>query len=138
MKIVVDTNRIIAALIKDSASRRIIMHLDAELISIDFLHKEIKKHKKLILKKANISEEELDILFWKLVDKMVILDDSIIARSMKEAARIMDKIDADDTPFIAAAMATGASIWSDDNHFQKQNRINIVKTEDLAKLISPL
>jgi len=47
----------------------------------------------------------------------------------------MDKIDPDDTPFIAAALATNSDIWSDDKHFQKQNKIKVWKTEDLIGLV---
>ena len=41
MKLVVNTNRIIAALIKDSSTRRIITHLNAELFIIPYSEKEI-------------------------------------------------------------------------------------------------
>ena len=54
---------------------------------------------------------------------------------MDEAEKIMDHIDKDDTPFIAAALATNSIIWSDDKHFEKQNKIKILKTKDLIKMI---
>ena len=47
----------------------------------------------------------------------------------------MSAIDPDDVPFIAAALATGADIWSDDPHFAKQKKIRIWKTMGLAKLL---
>ncbi len=135
MKLVVNTNRIIAALIKDSASRKIINHLKAELISIEFSDIEIKKYKQTILKKASINEEEFKLIFEKIREKLVVLDDNIILTKLDMAKEIMDKIDPDDTPFIAAALATNADIWSDDQHFQKQNKIKIWKTEDLTGLV---
>ncbi len=135
MRLVVDTNRIIAALIKDSTSRRIITHIDAELITIGFSDKEIQKYKKLILKKAKITEEELELILEKLKEKLTILDDNIINLRIKEASKIMDKIDPDDTPFITAALATKSDIWSDDKHFEKQNKIRVKKTSDLVKYV---
>ena len=48
---------------------------------------------------------------------------------------IMDRIDKNDTPFIAAALAANLPIWSDDKHFEKQNKIKIFKTKDLVRYV---
>jgi len=47
--------------------------------------------------------------------------------------KIMDKIDPDDTQFIAAALATNSDIWSDDTHFTKQNKVKVWTTKELIK-----
>src|SRR3989344_6832508 len=133
MKLIVNTNRIIAALIKDSASRKIINHLNAELITIEFSDQEIKKYKQLILEKAKINEEEFKLIIGRLKEKLIILDNNLILSKLNDAKNIMDKIDQDDTPFIAAALATNSDIWSDDKHFQKQNKVKVWKTKDLEK-----
>ena len=132
MKLVVDSNKIIAALVKDSYSRKIILHGDLELLAINVSQKDIQKYKKDILSKAKITEEQFDSIFEKLNEKLIKIDDGIIESRMKEAKEIMDKIDKDDTPFIAAALAAKTDIWSDDGHFEKQNRIKIWKTKDLS------
>lgn len=133
MRLVVDSNRIIAALVKDSYSRKIILHGNLELLAIRISEKDIQKYKQDILKKAKITEEQFDSVFEKLNDKLTRLDDGIIKSNMKEAKETMDKIDKDDTPFIAAALATKTGIWSDDKHFEKQNRVKIWKTKELLK-----
>ena len=135
MKLVIDSNRIIAALVKDSYSRKIILHSDLELLAINMSQKDIQKYRKDILSKAKITEEQFNSVFEKLNERMVKLDDAIIQGKMKEAKEIMDKVDKDDTPFIAAALATKADIWSDDKHFEKQNRIKIWKTKDLSQYL---
>ena len=71
----------------------------------------------------------------KLKQKLILLDDRIILAKMEEAGKIMDRIDQDDTPFIAAALATGSDIWSEDTHFEKQKKIKVWKTKDLAGLM---
>ncbi len=135
MKLIVNTNRIIAALIKDSTSRKIINHLNAELITIEFSDIEIEKYRQIILEKAKINEEEFKLIMGRLKEKLIILDNNLILSKLKEAKSIMDKIDSNDTPFIAAALATNSDIWSDDKHFQKQNKIKVWKTEDLVELV---
>ena len=136
MRLIVNTNRIIAALIKDSVSRRIFLHLNVELMTINFSDKEIDKYKGLILKKAGITEIEFIFLLEKLKQRLILLDDAVILSKMEEARRIMNKIDPDDTPFIAAALATNSDIWSDDKHFEKQKKVKVWKTKDLANTFS--
>ena len=132
MKLVVDSNRIMAALIKDSYSRKIILHGDLELLAINMSQKDIQKYNRDILSKAKLTEEQFSSIFEKLNERLIKLNDNSIKGKMKEAEEIMDKIDKDDTPFIAAALATKSDIWSDDRHFEKQNRIKIWKTKDLS------
>lgn len=133
MKIVVDTNRVVAALIKDSLSRFILTHGEAEFITIWFGREELKKHKKEILEKSGISEADLELILDQLFQKMIILDDGIVAKYLPDAEKIIGKTDRADAPFIAAALATGAGIWSEDRHFFKQNKIRVWKTAELAK-----
>ena len=135
MRLVVDTNVIISALIKNSISRHIITHIKAELITINFSEEEIRAYKETILKKANINKIEFESLMEKLKEKIILIDDFIILERLEEASKIMDAIDPDDTPFIAAALATNSDIWSDDKHFEKQNKIKVWKTSDLVKLV---
>ena len=135
MRLVVDTNRVIAALIKDSISRRIILHLNAELITIPLLKEEILKHKQVVISKSGVNETELDLVLQKLYSKMIFLSEESIKKYRQEAIKIMDQIDPDDSQFIAVALATKADIWSDDKHFQQQKKIKVWKTKDLIDKI---
>ena len=133
MKIVVDTNMIIAALIKNSVSRKIINHLSAELITINFLDTEIEEHKKELMNKSKLNEEQFNLILTKLKEKLIFIDDKIILTRIEEAKKIMDNIDKGDSYFIAAALVTNSDIWSDDKDYQKQNKVKIWKTEEAAK-----
>ena len=135
MRLVIDTNRVIAALIKDSFSRKIILHIDAELITIPLLKEEVMKYKEMILAKSGLNETSFDLILQKLYEKMAVLNEEIIKKYRKEAGEVMDRIDPDDTQFIAAALATHSDIWSDDLHFQKQTKIKVWKTKDLVSLV---
>lgn len=135
LKLVVNTNRIVAALIKDSMSRKLLYYLDADFLGVKFSEKELKKYKETIMKKANITEEEFGMVLKKITYKIVFLEDELLKPFMDKAKETMNKIDADDTPFIAAALATGADIWSDDLHFEKQKIIKVWKTIDLVNFL---
>jgi len=135
LKLIVDTNRVFAALVRDGASRNILFHLNARYFTVLFLEEEIMKYKDEIIRKANISEREFFLLFEKIKSNLAFLGDSVVAAHIKEAYRIMKDIDQKDTPFIAAALATNADIWSDDRHFEKQTKVKVWKTSDLVKLL---
>lgn len=136
MKIIVDTNRMIAALIKDSASRKILLSGKFEFLTVAVTKSEIEKHKQEIMGKAQITEDQFNQVFSLLYSKIFIVEDTVIESKMKEAELIMDKIDPDDTPFIALALSIeNEGIWSNDKHFDQQNKIKVLKTDLLLKLL---
>ncbi len=135
MRLVVNTNRIMAALIKDSIARKILKSDKLDLLSINFGRKELEKHKEEILEKASINDVELNDLLNILFRNITMLDDSILDAKIEEAKTIMDKVDPHDTPFIAAALASNCDIWSDDEHFQKQDKVKVWKTKDIIGFI---
>lgn len=132
MKLLVDTNRIIAALVKNGISRKILMHSNAELIGVTVSKEEIAKYKLFLIEKAEITEEYFEVILDRFLQRMIIVPDDRIQYHMAEAKKIMDGIDPDDTPFIAAALAMDADMWSDDKHFKKQKRIKVWTTRDLV------
>ncbi|MEK6852645.1 MAG: PIN domain-containing protein [Nanoarchaeota archaeon] len=75
MEIIVNTNKIIAALVKDSYSRKIILHSKFNLMTLDFSIKEIEKYKGFIIKKAKIKEEVFYRIFQLLLSKISIVQD---------------------------------------------------------------
>ncbi|MEK6936841.1 MAG: PIN domain-containing protein [Nanoarchaeota archaeon] len=134
MNLVIDTNIIIAGLVKDSITRKLILSDKLNLFSVNFSKIEIEKYKKEILEKTNFSAEEFNLIMNLLFDKITFLNDLEISAKMREAKEIMDKIDPSDTPFIAASLVRNFSIWSDDNHFEKQNKIRVFKTKEIIKM----
>ncbi len=59
-----------------------------------------------------------------------------INKHLKEARNIMEKIDAEDVVFIAAALSfNSAWIWSNDKHFDRQIIITVMNTQAIIKLL---
>jgi predicted nucleic acid-binding protein len=136
MRLVVDTNRIIAALAKDSTSRKILFSDEIDFLTTEVTNHEILEHKQELLEKTRLTEDQLNIALSLLFSRILIVSDIVVESKMKEAERIMHTIDPDDTPFIALALAVeNDGVWSDDRHFQQQTRIRIWKTKDLLTLI---
>ena len=127
----VDTNRIIAALVRDGSSREVITK-NHTFITTDFSIEEINKHKKEILDKSGMDEPSFDLLIALLFYNIEIVPYSEYKEHIKEARDLMKERDIKDIPFLALALAKKADgIWSDDRDFESQNKIKIFKTKDL-------
>ena len=131
MKLVIDTNSIISALIKNGISRRIILLPAIEFITPDHTLTEISKYKKIICKKAKITSNEFNILFNLIFEYITIIPKEEYKAYFVSARKLIDDID--DVPFIALCLASKADgIWSDDTHFKTQKNILIFRTKELA------
>ena len=131
MKIVIDTNILLSALIKDAITRHLIVSLDVLLYYPEESFDEIIRNKKEVLEKGKISEEEFTNTFTTLFKYVRVVKNEEIRPYAKEADRIIGNIHKNDVVFIAVALAKGAIIWSNDNHFQKQNKIFVITTKDI-------
>jgi len=136
MRLVVDTNRIVAALVKDSTSRKILFSDKIDFLTIEITGQEIEEHRQELLDKTRLTDERLNLALSFLFSRIFVVSDIVVESKMDEAKKIMDALDPDDTPFIALALAVeNDGIWSDDKHFKQQNTIRIWETKDLLTLI---
>lgn len=131
---IIDTNIIISALIKDSITRKIIIESGLNLFYPELSLLEIKKHEDYIIKKSNYSKNEFNQILNKLLEYIKLIPTEIIQINLKESKEIMKDIDINDSIFIAAALSLNCDIWSDDSDFDKQTKIKVIKTKDLLNI----
>ena len=134
MKLVVDTNRVIASLIKNSLSRRIINHPFLEFITPDYTLQELSKYEAMIRKKTKLTHEEFDLLLSLIFEKITIIPKEEYEDFLDLAKTLIDDID--DVPFIALSLAIKVDgIWTDDTHFQTQKQFIVFRTKELALVL---
>ena len=104
MRLIIDSNRIIAALIKESGARSILLNPGFEFFAPDHLLLEIRAHAGEIIRKSNHSEEEFHIILDLLIERVNVIPRSEMGSHMDEAKEIIGDIDPDDVPFIALAL----------------------------------
>ena len=137
MRLIVDTGRIVAALVRDSTTRSIILSDKFELLTVSFLKSEITEHEQELAEKAKLKKSEFNEILSKLMSHVQIISDLTIESKMNEARKIMQDIDPDDMPFIAAALAVEFNgIWADDDHFRRQTQVKIFGTATLLRSLS--
>lgn len=134
--IVVDTNILISALIKDSITRRIIVNSNFNFAYPEISLQEIMRHKDYIIRKGEYKSEDFYIILNKLLEYITLIPLEVIISKLKEADKIMSKIDVNDTIFIAAALALNADIWSEDKDFDRQKNIKVLKTSDMIQKVN--
>ncbi len=136
MKLIVDSNRILSALIKDGLTRKILSSEQFEFYTLDYVLDEVAQYKEYVVKKSGMNIEQVELLFVLLLQNIIIISDDRIKSKMIEAIKIMENIDIDDSPILACALAIqNDGIWTEDKHFQKQNKVKVWKTEDLVRIL---
>ncbi len=133
MKIVIDSNRVIAALIKDSTTREIIFDNFFTFVAPDFIFVEIEKYREEIMRKSGITDEEFTVLLDILFKHILIIPkkdyESFIGNSTC-AIR-----DVKDVPYLALAKSSNAEgIWTHDSDFLEQDEIKVFTNSDLLAL----
>ena len=130
--LVIDSNVLFSALIKDSVTRRIILESKEKFLLPYYFFEELKSHKQLIKEKTRLTDEELDILMGSLLNKIEIVPKHRLSENSKEAFDLLKDIDMNDTPFVACALAyPGSAIWSDDKRLKQIKKIKVISTKEL-------
>ncbi|MFH1589568.1 MAG: PIN domain-containing protein [archaeon] len=130
MKLVIDSNMIIAALIRDSVCRRLILHNRFSFFCPDFCLEEINKYKPLILKKSSLSKNNLNKILSILFENIQVVSKEKYELYLKKASEEID--DKKNTPFVALALSQSFDgIWFDDKDFDKVKSVKVYRTKEL-------
>lgn len=133
MKILADTNRIIAALVKNSTTRMILFDDFFEFVAADFTVTEIREHEKELLKKMKINKESFEILLTLIFERIQIIPREKYQHLINECKPELSDID--DVLHLAACIAVNAyGIWSHDPHFLEQHKVNVLTNIDMLRL----
>jgi len=131
MKLVIDANVVISALIADSKTRELIVTLESDLLTPAFVHDEIENYEELIVEKSGMEPDRvaqfIDLLFQYI--QVVPAEDFYPA--IERADEAIGDTDPDDVLYLACAIATEAAIWSDDSDFDEQNLVGTYSTGDV-------
>jgi len=133
MKIILDTNVLLSALIRDSITRHLIISLNDSFYYPAQSFDEILRNKNEVLEKAGFAEQEFELILLTLFKHIYLVKSEELKPHLKRANRIIGHIHSNDVVFIAAAFAKDAVVWSNDAHFQKQKEIGVVTTKDMIK-----
>src|SRR3989344_1946442 len=133
MYIVVDTNVLISAIVKDSKSRELLVKVPETVLLSEIVLHELREHSKDIITKSQLSEKEFIDLLRLLLKRMVLVPVERTKPYKIEAIQIMKEIDIDDAFLIATALAfSNAVIWSEDADLKRQNVVKVLNTKGMS------
>jgi len=131
MKLVVDANVVISALIADSKTRELIVTLEPDLLTPEFVYDEIGNYTALIVQKSGMSPERVAQFIDLLFQYIEVVPAQEFYPHIEEAEAAIGDTDPDDVLYVACALAEDAAIWSDDTDFDEQTLIGTYSTSDV-------
>jgi len=137
LKLIVDTNIVLAAVIRDSTTRRLLFEPRLELLSPDFLFEEGKRHTQEdedIRVKTGLSTDELTALFEMACTRIKLVPFSEYSEKIQEAKKLSKH--KEDEPYFAVALKTRCPIWSSDKGMMEQNEVEIITTGQLISWLN--
>lgn len=133
--LIIDANILFSFFKSNSARRYLIEELlncECKLISPDFVFEELSQNKDKIMKFSKIDESEFIFLFLLLKREIETISKSEYSKFLVKSKVISPHTK--DEPYFALALAFNLPIWSDEEEFKKQSKIEIFGTARLAKL----
>ncbi len=132
MDLIIDANILFAALVKDGASARLILHERIHLYAPEFILDEFEKYRSVLLEKTHRSDEEYDRVLSIFKKRITLIPKEELSSRMLEAESVSP--DKEDSPYIAASLEIGAALWTNDLQHQKQAKVHIMTTKQLLEI----
>jgi len=131
MKLVIDANVVISALIADSKTRELIVTLEPDLLTPAFVYDEIENYEELIVNKSGMEPDRVTQFIDLLFQYIEVVHAEEFYQAIERADAAIGDTDPDDVLYLACAIASDAAIWSDDSDFEEQNLVETYSTGDV-------
>src|SRR3990172_6221826 len=96
MRLVLDTNILIAALIKDSLTREMFFAPGFEFLLPEYALGEVRRHHQKIARYASLTAHEVDLLLSLLLESVTVVPMERILPHLQEAEVMLRKVDEKD------------------------------------------
>jgi predicted nucleic acid-binding protein len=136
MNIVIDSNILFSALIKDSTTRKIILEYEGFFLSPAYIFEEMQKHKHELLGKSGMTSQDFNLLLSLLLKKAIIIPNEKLQPYRQQADELVKDIDPDDSVFVACALAYKGALWTDEKRLKKVKEIRVVDTKEIVQSLT--
>ena len=137
MILIIDSNILFAALLKDSLTRSILISSPLTLYAPENLITEIRKYETEILARTGYGKDEFELLFTLITENVHIIEKTEYLDQLEQADQLIGNKDKGDIPFLALALSIpNDGIWTQNTKHYTQKKIKTWTTEELIKKIS--
>jgi len=136
MILVVDSNILFAALLRNSTVRALLIDSPHMLFAPEFIVQEIFTHEQEIVVRAGYSLREFRQLFGLVTRSLHIITKDKYMHCLAEADDLLGHVDKGDVPFLALALSFRCdAIWTENmKHFRVQTKIKCINTSSLLRI----
>ncbi len=136
MIIILDSNILFAALIKDSTVRSMIYQLNTNLIMPEVVLDAVRRYKHELVPKSKLSEDEFEEILRLLLNCLRIIPNEQILLYRNEAWELVKNHSPEDVMFLACTLAfEGSILWPDDKKLKRQNKVIVLNTSEILKIL---
>lgn len=131
--IVVDANVLFSALLRDSTTRHLLFYGSLNLHTPNHIWGEFKRNRPYLLKKSHATNAAFDLLLDELKELISDIPRPLIRGCMDEVRASTGRIGDLDAPYVAAALALDATLWTQDKRLREAAPVPTVTTADVAR-----
>lgn len=130
MKILLDANILIQALLGSRAAITILTSQNHAFYAPTIIVASIQKYKTLICERSGQSPKDFETTFDAIQQFITLVEEKTYQPFLKEAQKVFARRDISDAPYLACALAIKVDfIWTDDKDFSVQDIIPIKNTK---------
>lgn len=115
--VVVDTNIIFSALLREQSQfLQLLLDGKHDFFVCELILMELFKHKEKIIRLSQLSENEIIKLYYLLLKRLHVYKEELIsAENWRQAYRLCEPVDEDDTPHVALTLELEGLLWTGDS-----------------------
>ncbi|MBI4415862.1 MAG: PIN domain-containing protein [Euryarchaeota archaeon] len=128
-----DANVLIAALMRDSMTRRILVLGGHELHVAEYVFEEIEGHWEELSSRSGLAPDAFRAVLTLLRAHVAEHKVAEYGELLAAAIRLLKDRDADDAPYVALALAIHAdALWTEDRELSSLDAVRVARTKDLV------
>jgi predicted nucleic acid-binding protein len=129
--IVVDANVLFSALLRDGATRHLLLYTELDLHTPDHIWDEFDRNRDHLLEKSQATAAAFDLLLDSLRDRLADLPPQLLRNDLDDALEAVGEDDQLDAPYIAATMAIDGALWTQDKRLRDQAPVPVLTTGEI-------
>ncbi len=136
MELVVDANVLLSCLLKEGTTRALLLDQRLHLFAPEYLISETSRHlceDASLRKRIHLSNDELNILLSIFTQRIKTISADAYRPLMRQA--IILAAHEEDAHYLALALLLRIPVWTNDQGFKKQGRVEIYTTTELFQRI---
>jgi predicted nucleic acid-binding protein len=133
MRLVVDANVVMSALIRDGVTRELVVTLDPDLLTPEIIHDEIDAYEDSIVKKSGMAPRDVQQFLELLFEHIETVPVRKFHEHIEQAEAAIGETDPDDVLYVACALGCDAGIWTDDTDFDDQDLVPVFSSQEIVE-----